>query len=118
MTRSGTGRVRRNSALYLVRSGRKPLVSDVVTVGDDGTYRLTVALSRGQTDIHLLSIYTPPDHRSAMPLAVFMKLDVYTQDATELTRSAFERATSVPFPDELIAELAMAGATVHATEDE
>ncbi len=104
-----TGRVRRNSALYVVRSGRKPLPGDVVTVGEDGMYRITVSLTRGQSDIHLLSIYSPPNNRSTLPLTVFMTLDVYTQDATELTRTAFEQATNVAFPDALIGELAVRG---------
>jgi hypothetical protein len=109
--------VRRNSALYVVRSGRKPLPSDVVTVGEDGMYRITVTLSRGQSDIYLLSIYSPPNNRSTLPLTVFMRLDVYTQDATELTRAAFEQATNVAFPDALIGELAIAGATAQAGSD-
>ncbi len=104
-----TGRVRRNSALYVVDSGRRPLSSDVVTIGDDGMYRISVALSRGQSDIYLLSIYSPPNNRSMLPLTVFMRLDVYTQNATELTRGAFERATNVAFSDTLIAKLAVRG---------
>ena len=72
-------------------------------------YRITVSLTRGQSDIHLLSIYSPPNNRSTLPLTVFMTLDVYTQDATELTRTAFEQATNVAFPDALIGELAVRG---------
>ncbi len=97
--------VRPKSYLFYVEGATSSL-RPVVPRSDDGMYQFNVTLRRDQTDVVLVSLFDPPDNRYALPIAVFMKVDVHSQRATEISRETFEEATRLQLSDELIEELA------------
>lgn len=104
------GRVRAGSVLYRVvysPTATREATLELVPV-TAGTFEVKVVLAPKQTDVYLLSIFNPPNNQFAPPLPVFMKLDVHSQQATEIGRGDFEKATGKVIPPELIRTLAPA----------
>jgi len=84
-------------------------VGDLASIAVDqesATYRKSVRLQPGETDVFLLSIYVPPNNRYAPPLAVFLRVNVHSQKQTELSREDFEKATGREFSEVRIRDLA------------
>lgn len=99
-----SGAVRRGSKLYLIRKNNSPADAEPIRV-ERGTWKKTISLLHGQTDVYLLSVYQPEGELSK-PLPVFLKQAIWDKEGTELTQSAFESATGVVFTEDDIAKLA------------